>query len=501
MKRFTVPLHHSMCLLSLTAFILMPGVVAGAQPVADPGSGQRGNTNPPPGNVLPAQRLDSRLASFAPAVKKVAPAVVRIITALTAQDIADGTGGMGDALRRSSFGQLPRERSSVVVEWGVGSGVIVTKDGYILTNCHVVNGARDVAVTLPDGREFKAVVVGVDARSDLAVVKIGARDLPTVPLAESQTVQVGDQVLAIGNPFGMGQSVTHGIVSATDRGLGIRGCEQFIQIDAPINPGNSGGALVDVTGCLIGINTAILSSSGGNQGIGFAIPSDVASRVMADLIKYGYVSRGYLGIESQNLTPELAKEFNIDGATGVLVGGLVPNGPAEMAGLQVGDVITGFDGKEVRDGHQLMLAVTQERPCHPARVDVVRNGSAKSLRVILGEAPDNELAANRDQPADPQDPGALQGVVLIELSSPVRQLLKIPRHVQGAVVLDLQAYSAAAQAGLRPGDVIESIERHEVRSTDEASGLIHSARHQGMLLRVWSSGGSHFLLVHPSPLG
>ena len=501
MKRLTLQLHDSLCLLRLTAFVLVPGLVLGSQQAAKTQSGQTGNTNDSPVIEVPAPGLDGHFESFAPAIKKVAPAVVRIVSALTAPDLADRTGAIEPPLRRSAFAELPQERSGLLVELGVGSGVIVTKDGYIVTNSHVVNGAKDVAVTLPDGRDFKAVVVGVDVRSDLAVLKINAGDLPTVALAESQNVQVGDLVLAIGNPFGMGQSVTHGIVSATGRCLGLQGYEDFIQIDAAINPGNSGGALVDFHGRLIGINTAILSSSGGNQGIGFAIPSDVASRVMTDLIKYGYVARGYLGIEGQNLTPELAKEFRADGAAGVLVGGTVPNGPADMAGLEVGDVITRFDGQEVRDARQLMLAVAEEKPCHTARVEVLRNGSPKSLRVILGQTSDNQLTAKVDEAPNPQDLGVLKGVVLMELSSQVRQHLKIPRHVQGAVVLDLHAFSAAAQAGLRPGDVIESIDRHEVRNTDEVSRLIHNARHERMLLRVWNRGGSHFMLVHPSPLG
>ena len=197
-------------------------------------------------------------------------------------------------------------------------------------------------------------MIGLDPKSDIAVIKIAAHHLPTVPLADSRKVQVGDLVLAIGHPFGVGQTVTHGIVSATDRGgMGIEDYESFIQTDAPINPGNSGGALVDVTGHLIGINTAILSSSGGNLGIGFAVPSDLARRVMTDLVKYGYVVRGYLGVEAQDLTPELATEFKLHNATGVLVGGVSPNGPAEQAGLKVGDVISRFDGKEVLDARQL----------------------------------------------------------------------------------------------------------------------------------------------------
>ena len=260
-------------------------------------------------------------------------------------------------------------------------------------------------------------------KSDIAVVKIDAHDLPTVPLADSQKVRVGDLVLAIGNPFGVGQTVTHGIVSATDRGgWASRVTNALSKSMPPLTPATRAGRWWMSPGDLIGINTAILSSSGGNLGIGFAVPSDVASRVMTDLVKYGFVARGYLGVEAQNLTPELAEEFNLGGATGVLVGGVAPNGPAEMAGLQAGDVITQFDGKGVREVRQLMLSVTEAKPCHTARVEVLRNGSAKQLRVILGQARENEPLPNKaDQLADQQQAGTLQGVVLIELSSQVRQ--------------------------------------------------------------------------------
>ena len=265
--------------------------------------------------------------------------------------------------------------------------MIVTEDGYILTNGHLVAGANEVAVTLQDGREFKAKLIGLDPKSDIAVIKIDAHNLPTVPLADSRKVQVGDLVLAIGHPFGVGQTVTHGIVSATDRGgMGIEDYESFIQTDAPINPGNSGGALVDVTGRLIGINTAILSSSGGNLGIGFAVPSELARRVMTDLVKFGYVVRGDLGVETQDLTPELATEFKLHNATGVLVGGVSPNGPAEQAGLKVGDVISRFDGKEVLDARQLMLSVAEAKPGQIVPVEVLRDGSSKPLRVTIGNA-------------------------------------------------------------------------------------------------------------------
>jgi serine protease Do len=316
-----------------------------------------------------------------------------------------------------------------------------------------------------------------------------------VPLAESRNVQVGDLVLAIGNPFGVGQTVTHGIVSATDRGgMGIEDYESFIQTDAPINPGNSGGALVDVNGRLIGINTAILSRTGGNLGIGFAVPSDLARRVMTDLVKYGYVVRGYLGVEAQNLTPELAKELNLDRTTGALVAAVVPNGPAARAGLEVGDVITRFDGKPAGDARQLRLVVAEAKPCHTVQVEVLRNGSTQPLRVTIAQASDYDRLAKADCSYD-KHPGPLQGVTMGELNSQLRQQLKVPRYVQGAVVVDVTPYSAAADAGLRPGDVILSMNRHEVENAQEASRLTQNAKDKRALLRVWSNSGSRFILV------
>jgi Do/DeqQ family serine protease len=374
--------------------------------------------------------------------------------------------------------------------------VIVAEDGYILTASHLVAGANEVEVTLPDGRDFNAKVVGLDAKSDIAVIKIDTHNLPTVPLADSRKVQVGDLVLAIGHPFGVGQTVTHGIVSATDRGgMGIEDYESFIQTDAPINPGNSGGALVDITGQLIGINTAILSSSGGNLGIGFAVPSDLARRVMTDLMMYGYVVRGYLGVETQDLTPGLAKEFKLHGATGVLIAGVVHNGPAELAGLQVGDVITRFDGKDVHDSRQLQLSVAEAKPGQTVPVEVLRDGSVRPLRVTTRHASDIDLLARTDRTLYERNPGALQGVFLGELNSELRQKLKIPRDVHGAFVFDLHAHSLAAQAGLRPGDVIQSINRQEVGNAGEALRLTQNAKDGRALLRVWSNGGSHFVLM------
>jgi len=458
-------------------------------------SGRSCKTLKAPVNETPAQGFDRSFASFAPTVKKVAPAVVRIVTALNVINPAELTSGSEDSSRGHVARRLPRRRSGLG-ERGLGSGLIVTEDGYILTTSHLLAGAMEVEVTLQDGRDFNAKVIGLDAKTDIAVIKISAHGLPTVPLADSRKVQVGDLVLAIGHPFGVGQTVTHGIVSATDRGgMGIEDYESFIQTDAPINPGNSGGALVDVTGQLIGINTAILSSSGGNLGIGFAVPSELARRVMTDLVKHGYVVRGYLGVETQDLTPRLAKEFKLHDATGVLVGGVVHNGPAEQAGIQVGDVITRFDGKAVRDSRQLKFSVAETKPGQTVPVEVLRDGAVRPLRVTIRHASTSDLLARTDRTLYEPNPGALEGAFLGELNSELRQKLKVPREVHGAFVFDLYAHSAAAQAGLRPGDVIQSINRQEVGNAGDALRLTQNAKERRALLRVWSNGGSHFLLV------
>ena len=488
-------IHRPQSPLAFGVVVLMATLVRGVQLDSTTESGSAGETLKPPTSEMPTQGFDRSFESFAPAVKKVAPAVVRIVTALSSNNPADLTSGVQDPLRSYVSGQVPRIRSGLV-EGGLGSGVIVTEDGYILTTSHLVAGANNLEVTMQDGRDFNAKVIGLDAKSDIAVIKIDAHNLPTVPLADSRKVQVGDLVLAIGHPFGVGQTVTHGIVSATDRGgMGIEGFESFIQTDAPINPGNSGGALVDITGQLIGINTAILSSSGGNLGIGFAVPSDLARRVMADLVMYGSVVRGYLGVETQDLTPGLAKEFKLPAATGALVSGVVHNGPAEQAGLQVGDVITRFDGKGVHDSRHLQLSVAEVKPGEVVPLEVLRDGSARPLRVTIRHASNIDLPAKTDRTPYEQNPGAFEGVFLGELNRELRQKLKIPRDVHGAFVFDLHADSPAAQAGLRPGDVIQSINQHEIRSAAEPSQLAQSAKDKHTLLLVWSNAGSRFILI------
>jgi serine protease Do len=441
--------------------------------------------------------------SFAPVVKKVAPGVVKVFTTTkmhnTALNGAPG-GGMDDMLRRFFGDQLPGRRNpqrefGMPRQQGIGSGVIATKDGYILTNNHVVDGADEVKVALQDGREFTAKVVGRDPKTDVAVIKINGKDLPAVPMADSDKVEVGDVVLAVGNPFGIGQTVTTGIVSATGRGgaLGLD-YEDFIQTDAAINPGNSGGALIDAEGRLIGINTAILSRSGGNQGIGFAIPVNIARDVMGSLVKDGHVTRGYLGVMIQDVNPALEKEFKLKDNKGALVSDVTPKSPAEKAGFQSGDLILEFNGKKVSDSRHLKLEVARIQPGEAVPVKILRDGQSKTLEVTVKELPGSENLAKNDS-NHPDDTGTLNGVAVADLDSNARQQFELPSNLKGAVVTEVDPNSASAEAGLRPGDVIQEINRKPVKNAEEAVKMTEKTTDKTTLLRVWRDGGSRFVVV------
>jgi len=464
---------------------------------------------PPPLDERPIARDAGSHSSFAPTVNKVAPGVVKVYTITKARSTtfeSSPGSGMDDLLRRFFGGQfpnsrIPRRSFEVPRQQGIGSGVIVTKDGYILTNNHVVDGADEVKVALQDGREFTAKVIGRDPKTDVAVIKISARDLPAVPMADSDKVQVGDVVLAIGNPFGIGQTVTTGIVSATGRGGAVGlDYEDFIQTDAAINPGNSGGALVDSEGRLIGINTAILSRSGGNQGIGFAIPTNLARDVMGSLIKDGHVTRGYLGVMIQDLNPALAREFKLKDNKGALVSDVTPNSPAEKAGLENGDLIVAFNGRKVTDSRHLKLEVARTQPGETVPVKVLRDGNTKTLEVTVKVLPGTEqLASNNGQQGE--DNGTLNGVTVADIDSGVRQQLNLPSNLKGVVVTDVDSNSASAEAGLRPGDVIQEINRKSVTTADQAVRLTEKATDKTTLLRIWRDGGSRFVVVDESQVG
>jgi serine protease Do len=446
---------------------------------------------------LPADlKLNS---SLAPIVKKVAPSVVKIEIKIGPKEQHPfGNQIPNDPFFRQFFGGHQRMFSPP--EHGVGSGVIVTRDGYILTNNHVVDDADEVKVSLQDGRVFTAKVIGKDPKSDVAVVKIDAKDLPAITFADSDKCEVGDLVLAIGNPFGIDQTVTRGIVSAKDRSAMNLDYEDFIQTDAAINPGNSGGALVDADGRLIGINTAIFSRSGGNQGIGFAIPTDLARGVMESLIKYGKVTRGYLGVMIQDLNPTLAKEFKLKSNEGALVGDVVPDGPADKAGLKSGDVIEKLDGKPVADSRHLKMEVAREAPGSIVKLQVLRDNSTKTFDVRLKELPGSDKLAQNGG-GDEDKSATLQGVGVTDLDSRARQQFNIPAHVKGALVTQVEPDSAAAEAGLKQGDVIMEINRHEVTSADDAVRLTEHPKDRTTLLHVWSENGSRYMVVDETKAG
>ncbi len=461
--------------------------------------------HPPPVDERPIARDNGLHSSFAPVVKKVTPGVVKVVTTSKLQNTSfnGAPDDMDDMLRRFFGDQLPgrmqRRPMEMPRQVGVGSGVIATKDGYILTNNHVVDGADEVKVSLQDGREFTAKVVGRDPKTDIAVIKVDAKDLPAVPMADSDKVEVGDVVLAVGNPFAIGQTVTTGIVSATGRGaaLGLD-YEDFIQTDAAINPGNSGGALVDADGRLIGINTAILSRSGGNNGIGFAIPVNLARDVMGQLIKDGRVTRGYLGVMIQDINPALEKEFKLKDAQGALVGDVTPNSPAEKAGLQSGDVILEFNGKKVTDSRHLKLEVARTQPGESVPVKILRDGSTRTVNVTTKELPGTERMARNNRGQHAEDTGTLNGVGVADLDSNAHRQFGIPNTVKGVVVTEVDPNSAAAEAGLKPGDVLQEINRKPVRTAEQAVEMTEKATDKTTLLRVWRDGGSRFVVVDES---
>jgi serine protease Do len=454
---------------------------------------------------------DGRIAtSFSPVVKKVAPSVVKVFTKQKGKVVTQGGfgPGMGNPMFReffgdeSPFGPGGGRQFRTPTQKGIGSGVILTKDGYIITNNHVVEGADEVDVTLNDGRELKAKVIGKDPKSDVAVIKVEGKDLPAISLADSDKIEVGDVVLAVGNPFGIGQTVTMGMVSATGRdarGLVDLDYQDFIQTDAAINPGNSGGALVDAQGRLVGINTAILSRSGGNQGIGFAIPTNLAREVMDELVTHGQVTRGYLGVLIQDITPGLAKEFKLEDRKGALVGEVTPKSPAAKAGVESGDIVVALNDKDVTDSRHLKLEIARIKPGESATLKVLREGETKTLKVKVGELPGQQELAKNDAGKD--DEGTLNGVTVSDLEPRMRQQFGVPPKVKGALVTQVEPDSAAAEAGLQAGDVILEINHEPVTGASEAVKLTEEPADKTTLLKLWTRGATRFVVVDESSRG
>jgi serine protease Do len=362
----------------------------------------------------------------------------------------------------------------------------------------VVEDAEKISVTLTDGRKFTAKVVGRDPQTDIAVIKVDSQDLPAITLANSDRIEVGDVVLAVGNPFGLGQTVTSGIVSAKGRATLGLDYEDFIQTDAAINPGNSGGALVDADGRLVGINTAILSRSGGNQGIGFAVPVNLARWVMDGLVENGSVQRGFLGVMIQDVNADLAQAFDLGAVRGALVSEVTPDSPADKAGLKSGDVITEFNGKSVEDSRRLKLAVGATEPGKPVEVTVIREGNPETFKIALRKVAGAKLADG--SPSLGSRGEALAGVGVADLDGESRQRMNAPKQLQGVVVTQVEESSPAYEAGLRPGDVITEINRNAVKDADEAMAACEKSR-DVTLVKIWRNGVSRYMVVDETKQG
>jgi serine protease Do len=452
-----------------------------------------------PAGTLPAN-------GFTEVAKAVTPAVVNITTVIG--DKLSGRSGQNDLRDRMEefFGgpngplgpkfrgpQGPQgEPPRGFHGGGQGSGVIVSPDGYVLTNNHVIDSAREVTVTLPDKREFPGKIVGTDPKTDLAVVKIDAKNLPTIPWGDASKLQVGEYVLAVGNPFGLNSTVTLGIVSALGRGrMGITQYEDFIQTDAAINPGNSGGALVNTRGELVGINTAIFSQSGGYQGVGFAVPTSMGQPIYESLLTHGKVVRGYLGIGIQDLNQDLAKSFGVPNGKGALVSDVKEDSPADHAGLQQGDVITSYQAAPVEDAVALQRLVTKTTVGAKVPMKVLRDGHEKEITVTIGEQPGDPKIAKADGEVKEY---AFAGVAVQDLDRDTAKELGIKGKAQGVVVTSVEPDSAADKAGLVPGDVIREINRQPVKSAKEFEKVSSAVKKgENVLILINRRGASLFL--------
>jgi serine protease Do len=444
--------------------------------------------------------------SYASVVGRVAPAVVTVRSERRVKAEQRQFPFLDDPTLREFFGdrlprgQQPQQQPRTERQEGLGSGVIVSPDGYILTNNHVVEGSQEVTVETTDNRVFNAKVVGTDEPSDLAVLKIEATNLPVLALGDSDRAQVGDVVLAVGNPLGIGQTVTSGIISAKGRttGLGDGSFEDFIQTDAAINRGNSGGALVNTSGELIGINSQILSPSGGSIGIGFAIPANMARDVMGQLIKQGRVHRGMIGVGIQPVTADLAQSLGLTQVRGALVNEVRPASPAAAAGVRRGDVIVAFNGAPVADSNALRNAIARTQPGTPVGFTVMREGRELQLRATLAELPvekskDGDDAATASG-ASSAEAGRL-GVAVEPLTADAAAKMELPRDTRGLVVTSVDPEGPAADSGLRRGDLIQEVNRRPVATREELRAALGASGTRPVLLLVTREGQTIFLTV------
>ncbi|ETD27449.1 Do family serine endopeptidase [Helicobacter canis] len=419
----------------------------------------------------------------------IAAATQAVVNISTQKKIATNLNPMfSDPFFQQFFGdmynQIPKDR----VERSLGSGVIISPDGYIITNDHVIDGADKIIVTIPnDPNEYTATLVGSDKEGDIAVIRISKNNLPFIKFGDSADVKIGDIVFAIGNPFGVGESVTQGIVSATNKNIQVNTYENFIQTDASINPGNSGGALVDSRGALIGMNTAILSRSGGNHGIGFAIPANMVREVADALVKSGKITRGYLGVGTQDISQDLRNNYGEQ--KGAVVISIDPKSPAKNAGLLVWDLITAVDGKPIKNAADLRNRIGSIKPNQKITLTILRDGKTQNISITLAERKDAKATQDEKLPESATESSALKGMRIEPLTPQIRQRYSIPNDIQGVIVTNIVENSKAQEAGFTQGDIIAQVEEIAIKDTSDFARALNKYKDKNKRFLVYSSQG------------
>ena len=448
-------------------------------------------------NIQAPPSLTGEGPAFSNIVKVISPVVVNISTTKTVmnQD-ASPFSDFFDGPFKDFF--EPRNLPRKWKEKSLGSGVVVSSDGYIVTNFHVVEKADEIKVKLYDQEYYKGEIIGTDPKTDLAIIKISAKNLPAIQWGDSDRLQVGEFVLAFGNPYSLGHTVTMGIVSAVGRAnVGIADYEDFIQTDAAINPGNSGGPLVNIKGELIGINTAIFSRTGGYQGIGFAVPSNMAKSVMTQLINEGKVTRGWLGVTIQNLTPELAAEFGLKSSAGALITEIFEGSPAKTAKMKRGDIILEVNGKKIANVESLRNSVAQSKVGGEITVKVMRDKKILDLKSIIAEFPQDiakAIPGNSGEEFSGED-NSLAGLSVMNLTSEIAKQLGLSRSETGVVIVKVEPYGSAEESGLKKGDVIQEVNKKRIKTLDDFNKIVHNIRKGNTVLLFINRSGNKFYIT------
>ena len=434
--------------------------------------------------VLAQGPLENPLRSYADVADRSMPAVVNIST----DKVVESNPYFDDPIFRRFFNMPDDEnhgRGGKQVQHSLGSGVVISPDGYIITNNHVVENADRIIVNVHGEQEYEATVIGTDPPTDVALIKVDAKDLPAIIIGDSNLLRVGDQVLAIGIPFGVGQTVTKGIVSALNRNINLMAYSDLIQTDAAINPGNSGGALVNMEGELVGMNAAILSRSGGSQGIGFAIPTSMIMRVVDPLKSDGKVARAYLGVLPQEVNQAVAQYYGLEKPEGVLIAQVNEDTPAKKAGLEDGDIILSVDGRDIRNPSMLRNVISLSDVGHEAKLEILREGKRKTVDVKLDALPEQELAQAGGHGSDDAQSSDLEGVSVRELTERVRSMTQVPDDIDGIYVMAVDPTSNSAREGLQPGDVIQEVNRQTVTTIKEFQAALGEKTDRPVFMRVY----------------